>query len=167
MRRRILVATICTLAWVSCRSTEVAHPIDALLASSVETGRIPGVIAIAATSNGIIYEGAAGFRDISSNTEMTVDTITRIASMTKAITSVAVMQLVEQGEIELDRPVGEYLPQFRGVEVLEGFDADNKPILRPAKAAVTVRQLLTHTSGYVYDIWNENAARYASSGSAA
>lgn len=167
MRRRILVATICTLAWVSCRSTEVAHPIDALLASSVETGRIPGVIAIAATSNGIIYEGAAGFRDISSNTEMTVDTITRIASMTKAITSVAVMQLVEQGEIELDRPVGEYLPQFQGVEVLERFDADNKPILRPAKAAVTVRQLLTHTSGYVYEIWNENAARYASSGSAA
>lgn len=94
---------------------------------------------------------------------MTVDTIARIASMTKAITSVAVMQLVEQGKIELDQPVGDHLPQLQEVEVLEGFDADNKPILRPAKAPVTVRQLLTHTSGYVYEVWNENAARYASS----
>lgn len=73
------------------------------------------------------------------------------------------MQLVEQGKIELDSPVGEYLPQLKEVEVLEGFNADNQPILRPAKTPVTVRQLLTHTSGYVYEIWNENAARYASS----
>ena len=155
---------ICTLACVSCTSTEVASPIDAVLASGVENGRIPGVIAIAATSDGITYEGTAGVRDISSNTKMTVDTIVRIASMTKAITSVAVMQLVEQGEIELDQPVSDYLPRLKEVEVLEGFDADNKPILRPAKTAVTVRQLLTHTSGYVYEIWNEDAARYASLG---
>src|SRR5210317_1012131 len=164
MRRRILVATICTLAWVSCRSTEVAHPIDALLASSVETGRIPGVIAIAATSNGIIYEGAAGFRDISSNTEMTVDTIFQIASMTKAITSVAVMQLVEQGEIELDRAIGFYVPRFADRQVLVGFDEKDEPILRPAESSPTVRQLLTHTSGYAYEIWNADAARYAASG---
>ena len=144
--------------------TEVASPIDAVLASGVENGRIPGVIAIAATSDGITYEGTAGVRDISSNTKMTVDTIVRIASLTKAITSVAVMQLVEQGEIELDQPVSDYLPRLKEVEVLEGFDADNKPILRPAKTAVTVRQLLTHTSGYVYEIWNEDAARYASLG---
>ena len=155
---------ICTLTCVSCTSTEVASPIDAVLASGVENGRIPGVIAIAATSDGITYEGTAGVRDISSNTKMTVDTIVRIASMTKAITSVAVMQLVEQGEIELDQPVSDYLPRLKEVEVLEGFDADNKPILRPAKTAVTVRQLLTHTSGYVYEIWNEDAARYASLG---
>ncbi len=155
---------ICTLACVSCTPTEVASPIDAVLASGVENGRIPGVIAIAATSDGITYEGTAGVRDISSNTKMTVETIVRIASMTKAITSVAVMQLVEQGEIELDQPVSDYLPRLKEVEVLEGFDADNKPILRPAKTAVTVRQLLTHTSGYVYEIWNEDAARYASLG---
>jgi CubicO group peptidase (beta-lactamase class C family) len=145
-------------------TAETAAPIDALLASSVEAGRIPGVIAIAATADEIIYEGAAGFRDIESNTEMTVDTITQIASMTKAITSVAVMQLVEQGKVKLDSPVGDYLPQMKEAEVLEGFDADNNPILRPAKTAVTVHQLLTHTSGFVYEIWNENAARYASSG---
>jgi CubicO group peptidase (beta-lactamase class C family) len=164
--QRILLTLIGIFTFVPGESAETAAPIDALLASSVEAGRIPGVIAIAATADEIIYEGAAGFRDIESNTEMTVDTITQIASMTKAITSVAVMQLVEQGKVKLDSPVGEYLPQMKEAEVLEGFDADNNPILRPAKTAVTVHQLLTHTSGFVYEIWNENAARYASSGHA-
>lgn len=164
---RILLTLFGVLACVPVRSAEIASQIDAVLASGFETGRIPGVIAIAAKSDKIIYEGAAGFRDAESNAEMTVDTITRIASMTKAITSVAVMQLIEQGKIELDSPVAEYLPQLKEVEVLEGFNTDNRPILRPAKSAVTVLQLLTHTSGYVYDIWNENAARYASSGHAA
>jgi methyl acetate hydrolase len=158
---RIMLTLIGVIACVPGRSAEITSRIDEVLASSVENGRIPGVIVIAATSDEIIYEGAAGFRDVESNIEMTVDTITRIASMTKAITSVAVMQLVEKGNIELDSPVGEFLPQLKEVEVLEGFEADNNPILRPAKAVVTVHQLLTHTSGYVYEIWNENAARYA------
>ena len=162
--QRILLTLLGIFTCVPGETAETAAPIDALLASSVEAGRIPGVIAIAATADEIIYEGAAGFRDIESNTEMTVDTITQIASMTKAITSVAVMQLVEQGKVKLDSPVGDYLPQMKEAEVLEGFDADNNPILRPAKTAVTVHQLLTHTSGFVYEIWNENAARYASSG---
>jgi methyl acetate hydrolase len=162
--QRILLTLLGIFTCVPGETAETAAPIDALLASSVEAGRIPGVIAIAATADEIIYEGAAGFRDIESNIEMTVDTITQIASMTKAITSVAVMQLVEQGKVKLDSPVGDYLPQMKEAEVLEGFDADNNPILRPAKTAVTVHQLLTHTSGFVYEIWNENAARYASSG---
>jgi methyl acetate hydrolase len=165
--RRILLTMIFVLACAPGRSAETASRIDAVLASSIESGRIPGVIAIAANSEKVIYEGAAGFRDMESNVEMTVDTITRIASMTKAITSVAVMQLVEQGRIELDNPVAEYLPELKNVQVLEGFTANDEPILRTAKSAVTVRQLLTHTSGYVYDIWNENAARYASTGHAA
>lgn len=163
IRHRIILAMICALACVTGNSAEVASPVDAVLESGIATGQIPGVVAIAATSEGIVYEGSAGVRDLSSNTKMTVDTITRIASMTKAITSAAVMQLIEQGRIGLDQPVGEYLPQLKEARVLEGFDADGQPILRPAKTAVTVRQLLTHTSGYVYEIWNENAARYASS----
>ena len=84
--RRILLTLIGVLACVPGRSAEIASQIDALLASSVENGRVPGVIAIAATSDEIIYEGAAGFRDVESNTEMTIVTITRSASMTKAIT---------------------------------------------------------------------------------
>ncbi len=161
---RILLAVLCASALVSCRPAEVASPIDAVLESGVESGRIPGVVAIAATSDGIVYEGAAGMRDISSGTAMTVDTITRIASMTKAITSVAVMQLVERGKVELDQPLSDHLPQLKDVQVLEGFDGDDKPILRPAATQPTIRQLLTHTSGYVYEPWNENAARYAALG---
>jgi len=164
---RILVAVIFLLACVACSPPDNTSQIDAVLESAVESGRIPGVIAVAATSDGIIYKGAAGYRDISSDSEMTFDTIVQIASMTKAVTSVAVMQLVEQGEIELDQPVGRYLPRLAGVEVFERFDADNKPILRAPKAPVTIRQLLTHTSGYVYEIWNEDAARYVASGSTA
>jgi methyl acetate hydrolase len=164
---RILVTVICALACVSCTPPKHASPIDAVLESAVDSGRIPGVIAVAATSDGIIYQGAAGNRDMSSGSEMTFDTIVQITSMTKAVTSVAVMQLVEQGEIELDQPVSSYLPRFAGVEVLERFDADNQPILRAAKSPVTIRQLLTHTSGYVYEIWNADSARYVASGSVA
>ena len=167
INHRILVAAICSLACVACTPSNHASPIDAVLESAVDSGRIPGVIAVAATSDGIIYQGTAGDRDMSSDSEMTFDTIVQIASMTKAVTSVAVMQLVEQGEIELDQPVSGYLPRLAGVEVLERFDVDNQPILRAAKSPVTIRQLLTHTSGYVYEIWNGDAARYVASGNAA
>jgi CubicO group peptidase (beta-lactamase class C family) len=161
--KRILLTVIFAMVCSFARASEIKSPIDAILADGVGSGQIPGAVAIAATSDEIIMEGAAGFRDLSTKTEMTVDTITRIASMTKAITSAAVMQLYEQGKIKLDQPVGDFLPNLAEAEVLEGFDVDGKPVLRPAKTAVTIRQLLTHTSGYVYDIWNENAARYASS----
>ena len=160
---RIFLTKICALACMACTVPDDTSPIDAVLASGVESGRIPGVVAIAATSDGIIYQGATGVRNISSNTGMTVDTIARIASMTKAVTSVAVMQLVEQGKIDLDQPIGGYIPRFAEVKVLEGFDADDMPILRTAKSRVKIRQLLTHTSGYAYEIWNEGVARYAAS----
>ena len=93
-----------------------------------------------------------------------IDSILRIASMTKAVTSVAVMQLVEQGKVDLDQPIANYVPRFADVQVLEGFGADGEPILRDPKSLPTIRQLLSHTSGYVYDLWNANAARMVSSG---
>lgn len=163
-RCRGLLTLVCALMCVSCTNPETTSPIDALLTSAVESERIPGVIAVAATSDRVFYEGTAGTRDLASNTEMTNDTIFRIASMTKAVTSVAVMQLVEHGEVELDQPLGVYVPRFAKTQVLEGFDEKNEPILRPAKSSPTVRQLLTHTSGYAYEIWNADAARYAASG---
>ena len=137
------------------------------LESAVKDGKIPGVIGIAATRDEVVYQGAAGVRDVSNGEPMTVDTIVRIASMTKAITSVGIMQLVEQEKIRLDDPVGQYLPRFADAQVLEGFDADDKPILRPAKSPVTVRHLLTHTSGYVYEIWNADAGRNVELGNVA
>ena len=84
-------------------------------------------------SDGTTYQEAFGKRDSSSNTDMTMDTIVQIASMTKAITSVAVMQLVEQDKVGLDRAASEYLSELANVQVLDGFDAAGKPMLRTAK----------------------------------
>lgn len=161
---RLALTLLCVHACVACTPTANMDPIDAVLESAVENGRIPGVIAMSANSDGVTYQGAFGKRDSSSNTEMTMDTIVQLASMTKAITSVAVMQLVEQNKVGLDRAASEYLPELANVQVLDGFDTAGKPVLRAPKTAVTVRQLLTHTSGYVYEVWNENAAHYVQLG---
>ena len=91
---------------------------------------------------------------------MAPDTVGWIASMTKAITGAAAMQLVEQGRLDLDAPASEVVPRLGEAVVLEGFDDDGAPRTRPARRAITLRQLLTHTSGFVYDIWNESMVRY-------
>jgi methyl acetate hydrolase len=134
--------------------------IDAALRRSVDSGQVPGVVAIAATDRGIIYEGAFGKRDLAKGPEMTRDTIFRLASMTKAVTSVAAMQLVERGKLDLDRPVGGVLPELSAPQVLEGFDDAGAPKLRPAKRPITLRHLLTHTAGFGYEIWDEALGRY-------
>jgi CubicO group peptidase (beta-lactamase class C family) len=83
-----------------------------------------------------------------------------IASMTKAVTAVAAMQLVEQGKLTLDAPIGTVLPELADPQVLEGFEADGTPRLRPAARPITLRHLLTHTSGFCYDMWNAELLRY-------
>jgi methyl acetate hydrolase len=80
--------------------------------------------------------------------------------MTKAFTTTAAMQLIEQGRMHLDQPAAEILPQLAAPKVLEGFDAAGQPILRSAKRPITVRHLLTHTSGYSYSVWSEAITRY-------
>jgi CubicO group peptidase (beta-lactamase class C family) len=91
---------------------------------------------------------------------MTLDTVMRLFSMTKAITAVAAMQLVERGALSLDGPIADVLPQLAKPQVLEGFDASDKPILRPAKGHITLRQLLTHTAGFGYENWNGDIQKY-------
>jgi methyl acetate hydrolase len=91
-----------------------------------------------------------------------VDSIFQIMSMTKAVTTVAALQLVEQRKVDLDEPVARHLPQFEKVQVLEGFDSNGKPSLRPATTSPTLRHLLTHTSGLCYDVWDKNMFRYTS-----
>jgi methyl acetate hydrolase len=91
---------------------------------------------------------------------MTIDTVFRIASMTKAVTSVAAMQLVEQGKLKLEDPVPEIDPALASPQVLDGFDAAGNPILRPAKGPITLRHLLTHTAGFTYEVWDANTTRY-------
>jgi methyl acetate hydrolase len=134
--------------------------IDTVLRQATEHKDVPGVVAMAANDKGIIYEGAFGMRDLAHGPEMTLDTIFRLASMTKAVTSVAAMQLVEQGKLALEQPIGNVLPELAAPQVLEGFDDAGAPRLRPAKRPITLHQLLTHTAGFGYETWDPNLIRY-------
>ena len=135
-------------------------PIDEVLKAATDHGDVPGVVAMAANRDGLLYEGAFGRRALPDGAAMTADTVFWIASMTKAITSAAAMQLVEQGKLVLDEPIANILPELARPQVLEGFDAAGEPRLRPARRAITLRHLITHTSGFVYDIWNPEMGRY-------
>jgi len=134
--------------------------LDQILAEGVARGAAPGAVAIVVNRDGVIAHGAAGERAAGSGLEMTTDTVGAIFSMTKAITGAAAMQLVEHGRLHLDAPAGEVCPELGEVTVLDGFDSDGQPVTRPPTSPVTLRNLLTHTSGFVYTIWNENAARW-------
>ncbi|MBR1205252.1 MULTISPECIES: serine hydrolase [unclassified Bradyrhizobium] len=134
--------------------------IDQVLRQKSEAKEIPGVVAIAATGKDVIYEGAFGKRDLSKSDPMTADSVFWIASMTKAVTSAGAMQLVEQGKLSLDEPIGKLLPDLAAVQVLDGFDAKGEPKLRPAKGPITLRKLMTHTAGFCYDLWNADMGKY-------
>jgi len=134
--------------------------IDALLSEAIAGGAAAGVVAGATNADGDLYLGGFGERVAGGGEEMTPDTVGWIASMTKAITGAAAMQLVEQGRLDLDAPASEVIPELGAVPVLEGFDDDGSPRTRPARGAITLRHLLTHTAGFTYDIWNESMVRY-------
>ena len=134
--------------------------ISELLKRATDAGDVPGVAVSVATPDGVAFEGAAGVRDFATGAAMTPDTIVRIASMTKAVTGACAMQMVEQGKLELDSPIGQLLPELGAAKVLEGYDADGKPRLRDPKRPITLRHLLTHTSGHTYDTWNATNGEY-------
>jgi CubicO group peptidase (beta-lactamase class C family) len=115
---------------------------------------------MAATDQGVFYEGTFGTRNLAAGPMMTPDTMFRIASMTKAVTSVAAMQLVEQGKLTLDDPVPNIDPALGVPQVLEGFEASGAPRLRAARRPITLKHLLTHTAGFSYEHWNANTVRY-------
>src|SRR5579863_1797742 len=108
-----------------------SEEIDRELQARVAAGEIPGVVAMAANQQSVIYEGAFGFRDTVTASRMSNDTIFRIASMVKLLTSVAALQLVERGKLKLDEPAGNIDPTLGSVQVLTGFDAKGLPQLRP------------------------------------
>ena len=120
------------------------------LAQAIENAGLPGASAMIVDAEGVRFSGAWGHADAVAQTPMALDTICQIASMTKALVSVAAMQLVEQGMLTLDGPIGDVLPELADPQVLEGFGADGAPILRPAKRQITLRHLLTHTAGLGY-----------------
>jgi methyl acetate hydrolase len=135
--------------------------VDETLRAGIASRKIPCVVAMAASPDKTLYSGAFGRRD-AAGVPVRVDSIFQIASMTKAITTVAALQLVEQGKVSLTEPVSKHLPQLDGLEVLEGFDASGKPVLKPSHTQITLSHLLTHTSGLCYDIWDAAMFRYTS-----
>ena len=134
--------------------------LDDLLAAGVKNGHVPGVVAALVDKDGLTYLGSAGERTIGTGDVMTTDTVGAIASMTKAITGAAVMQLVEQGRLDLDAPAETYCAELATPQVLEGFDDAGQPILRDARSQVTLRNLLTHTSGFAYDFTDPNLDKW-------
>jgi CubicO group peptidase (beta-lactamase class C family) len=170
----VLAAT--TLSAIGSRETEAAQTnqghqrapgatpenaaIDRSLQRAVDKGTVAVVVAMGATQRGLIYEGAFGHANPESRAAMTPDTVFWLLSMTKTITATACMQLIEQGRLRLEQPAAEILPELKSHQVLEGFAASGQPKLRPARNTITVRHLLTHTSGYTYSVWSENLSQY-------
>jgi CubicO group peptidase (beta-lactamase class C family) len=127
--------------------------LDQLLQQYTADNRIPGAIALVAHDGKIIYRKAFGYEDVAAKTPLTPDAIFRIASQTKAITSVGVMMLYDEGKFQLDDPISKYLPAFRNPKVLATFNAaDSTYTTTPAKSEITIRQLLSHTSGISYPV---------------
>jgi methyl acetate hydrolase len=125
--------------------------IDAALSAAVERKDVPGVVALITDRRRVLYQGAFGVADVSTGRALTADAVFRIASMTKPITSLAAMQLIEQGRFGLDDPVEKHLPEFANLKVFESFDpATGAYRLRAASRPPTVRHVLTHTSGLGY-----------------
>jgi CubicO group peptidase (beta-lactamase class C family) len=125
--------------------------IDGFLGDTLTETGIPGLVALVTSVDDTLYSGAFGLEDVARGKVMREDAVFRIASMTKPVTAVAVMMLVEEGRLELDDPVDEHLPGVVPTEVFASFDpATRRYTSRPAKSAVTIRQLLTHTSGLGY-----------------
>ncbi len=128
--------------------------------AAVTHAALPGAAGMIVDADGVRFSHACGVADASISVPMKIDTICQIASMTKALVSLGAMQLVEAGRIGLDAPIGDVLPALASPQVLAGFDGDGAPVLRPAARPVTLRHLLTHTSGLGYAFVQPEVLRY-------
>jgi len=149
--RAVLAAAILTACTPATRKPDTTE-LDGILRAAVDAKQTPAVVAMAATNDSVIYQGAVG---------VPMDAIFAIASMTKPVTSVAVMQLVEAGKVQLDEPVHTYLPELRTIQVLDGG------ALRAPKSPPTVRHLLSHMSGFAYEFFNPAIAEQVKAGKVA
>lgn len=158
-----VAGALAAFAFALCAAAQERLPgsaeIDAYLTRAVRETRIPGIVALVVDADRVLYSGAFGRQNVAGGVPMAEDSIFRIASMTKPVTSVAVMMLVQEGDIGLDDPVSDYLPAFEDTQVIESFNAADKSYTaRPAQRPMTVRHLLTHTSGLGYAFSNETLA---------
>ena len=129
--------------------------LDNVLEEAVTAGRVPGVVAMVASADEVLYAGAFGLADVGNGTPMATDSVFRIASMTKPLTSVAVLQLAEKGKVALDAPMSDYLPDFSPRPILLSAESGGNARYSDATYTPTLRQLLSHSSGFVYSVWNE------------
>ncbi len=129
------------------------------LETSLAAGNIPGAVVTVGTSAGTLVEAAVGTKG-PGGPPLAQDDLFQIASMTKAVASVAAMQLVEQGRLALDDDIGTLLPQLASPQLLEGFDDEGKPVTRPAAGPITLRQLLTHTAGFGYEFMSAELTQW-------
>lgn len=142
-------------------SQSITAAADNILSCTVSrAGGAPGVVAMATDRSGNFYEGAAGLRELGKADLMTTDSVMLLASCTKALVGVALMQGVEEGLIALDDPACEFTPEIADIQVLEGFEPDGEPRVRKSKSDITVKQLLLHTSGFGYDFFSDDLLRY-------
>lgn len=143
-------------------SSERLANLERVLQQYVDEGRIAGAVALVLQDGKTLYEGAVGWRDKEAKRPMTSDTIFRIASQTKALTSAAVLQLLEQGALALSNPVSQFIPEFAQTKV--AIRKDGATELVPVERPITIRDLLTHTSGYSYGTEPHIAALYEAKG---
>jgi CubicO group peptidase (beta-lactamase class C family) len=132
-----------------------ARIIDSLLNSAVVNQQIPGAAACIVRDGKVVYKKAFGWRNIEKKIPLKENDIFRMASMTKGLTAVAILQLCERGSLFLDDNISKYIPEFKNPQVLVNILPDSGFISRPAKTEITIRQLLTHTSGLGYGFQDE------------
>src|SRR3712207_6653457 len=145
----------------SGKNGSLKEMLDAALSRPVQRGDIPGVVAGITDKNQTTYLAAFGERALGKGVPMSADSVFNIASMTKAVTGAAAMQLVEQGKLELDEPISKYVPRAAELQVFDGMDEKGGMRLRPPRRPVTLRHLMTHTSGMVYNQWDPDFDRLA------
>ena len=153
----VLLVIGCTNSENSRIDLERLKVVEELLTDDINNNKIPGAVVLVGNEKGIVYRKAFGVKNPLTNEKYSTDDIFRIASMTKAITSVAVLKLWEDGRINLDDPIEKYIPEFKDTEILETFnEKDSSYSSKTSTKKITIRQLLTHTSGVGYDFIDGN-----------
>jgi methyl acetate hydrolase len=167
MKRTLLLVPLVALLLVGVKAAPLlltsagSTAVSTFLADAVSRGDVPGVVALVVDRDKVLYHEAFGKMNVAKSVPMAKDTIFRIASMTKAVTSVGVMQLVEQGKVGLDDDVAKFLPRLKAPQVFGKVDEKAGTYdTHPAKKSITVRQLLTHTSGIGYS-WSDHGLNIA------
>jgi methyl acetate hydrolase len=158
----LILSTSLIYGCSSSNDTDLQDPLPLathVIDTAISEGKLHFAVAAVGNASGQLWSHSAGHRDAQKTSVAANDNIIQIASMTKLITTIGALQLVEQGVLDLDTPITAYVPQLSELQLLKGFDEQNNPILENADRAPTVRELMTHTGGYVYECWNANAKK--------